>query len=193
LQIPTATVTGPTGDCDDVNETVNPGSFEGSDYGDTCSDGLDNDCDGVTDTQDESCESSSPWSEAALAEASVLQGAPHEESGIVNRFAQVRRQVTDHHGGDLLKFGGDDPLVRLSGEDRRPRGVEGRHEDTERGGVDLLRRIDRLGDVVLSIGAFFPPTILEGVPRDAKVCTEEAFAPVVVVETFRDSRTRSPA
>ena len=35
-------------------------------------------------------------------------------------------------------------------------------------------------------GAFFPPTILEDVPRDAKVCTEEAFAPVVVLETFRD-------
>jgi glyceraldehyde-3-phosphate dehydrogenase (NADP+) len=37
-------------------------------------------------------------------------------------------------------------------------------------------------------GAFFPPTILEDVPRDAKVCTEEAFAPVVVLETFRDFR-----
>jgi glyceraldehyde-3-phosphate dehydrogenase (NADP+) len=35
-------------------------------------------------------------------------------------------------------------------------------------------------------GAFFPPTILEDVPRDARVCTEEAFAPVVVLETFRD-------
>jgi acyl-CoA reductase-like NAD-dependent aldehyde dehydrogenase len=28
----------------------------------------------------------------------------------------------------------------------------------------------------------FPPTVLTGVPRDAKLCAEEAFAPIVVVE-----------
>jgi glyceraldehyde-3-phosphate dehydrogenase (NADP+) len=51
--------------------------------------------------------------------------------------------------------------------------------------------LDRGGRVLLggtADGAFFPPTILEDVPRDAKVCTEEAFAPVVVLETFRDFR-----
>ena len=31
-------------------------------------------------------------------------------------------------------------------------------------------------------GRLFPPTVLTNVPRDAKICAEEAFAPVVVVE-----------
>jgi glyceraldehyde-3-phosphate dehydrogenase (NADP+) len=35
-------------------------------------------------------------------------------------------------------------------------------------------------------GAVFPPTILSGVPADANICREEAFAPVVVVSPFSD-------
>ena len=35
-------------------------------------------------------------------------------------------------------------------------------------------------------GAYFPPTILTGVPSHAKVCAAEVFAPVVVISTFRD-------
>jgi len=35
-------------------------------------------------------------------------------------------------------------------------------------------------------GAFFPPTILENVPVEAQVCSNEAFAPLVVVFPFRD-------
>jgi glyceraldehyde-3-phosphate dehydrogenase (NADP+) len=35
-------------------------------------------------------------------------------------------------------------------------------------------------------GTFFRPTVLVNVPRDAKVCSQEAFAPVVVVERFSD-------
>jgi glyceraldehyde-3-phosphate dehydrogenase (NADP+) len=35
-------------------------------------------------------------------------------------------------------------------------------------------------------GLFFPPTILSGVPVTAQVCSNEAFAPVVVVERFTD-------
>ena len=33
-------------------------------------------------------------------------------------------------------------------------------------------------------GAWLPPTIVVDAPRDAKVCTEEAFAPIVVVSRF---------
>ena len=33
-------------------------------------------------------------------------------------------------------------------------------------------------------GTFFAPTILANVPRTAKVCTQEAFAPIVVAERF---------
>ncbi len=35
-------------------------------------------------------------------------------------------------------------------------------------------------------GTFFPPTVLTNVRRDARICSSEAFAPVVVVETFSD-------
>jgi acyl-CoA reductase-like NAD-dependent aldehyde dehydrogenase len=35
-------------------------------------------------------------------------------------------------------------------------------------------------------GTFFPPTVLTNVDRSAKVCSSEAFAPLVVVEKFSD-------
>jgi acyl-CoA reductase-like NAD-dependent aldehyde dehydrogenase len=35
-------------------------------------------------------------------------------------------------------------------------------------------------------GAFFPPTIITEAPRDAQVCSEEAFAPLVVAFPFDD-------
>ncbi len=35
-------------------------------------------------------------------------------------------------------------------------------------------------------GAFFPPTVMTNVPRDAQVCSNEAFAPVVVAFPFKD-------
>jgi acyl-CoA reductase-like NAD-dependent aldehyde dehydrogenase len=35
-------------------------------------------------------------------------------------------------------------------------------------------------------GTFFPPTVLTNVDRGAKVCSSEAFAPLVVVEKFSD-------
>jgi acyl-CoA reductase-like NAD-dependent aldehyde dehydrogenase len=35
-------------------------------------------------------------------------------------------------------------------------------------------------------GAYFEPTVLEGVPATAQVCSNEAFAPLVVLSTFAD-------
>ncbi|MFG1673188.1 aldehyde dehydrogenase family protein [Micromonospora sp. NPDC049282] len=37
-------------------------------------------------------------------------------------------------------------------------------------------------------GATFPPTVLSGVPADAKVCAEEVFGPVLVVAPVADDR-----
>ena len=37
-------------------------------------------------------------------------------------------------------------------------------------------------------GALYAPTVLSDVPADAKVCAEEAFAPLVVLSTFRNFR-----
>ena len=47
--------THPERDCDDTNPNVSPGATEGP-FGDpTCSDGLDNNCDGLTDSSDTGC------------------------------------------------------------------------------------------------------------------------------------------
>lgn len=47
-------------DCDDSNAAVNPGAQEGPAGSATCSDGLDNDCDGLIDEADEDCEQEEP-------------------------------------------------------------------------------------------------------------------------------------
>ena len=51
-----------------------------------------------------------------------------------------------------------------------------------------VREAVRMGGKVLAggnaHGAFFEPTILEGVPTSAQVCSNEAFAPLVVLFTF---------
>ena len=44
-------------DCDDTNPNINPGTNEGPAADPTCSDGLDNDCDGLTDSDDIGCSS----------------------------------------------------------------------------------------------------------------------------------------
>jgi hypothetical protein len=42
-------------DCDDNNQDIHPGATEGPNGDPTCSDTVDNDCDGITDTPDEGC------------------------------------------------------------------------------------------------------------------------------------------
>jgi hypothetical protein len=69
-----------TGDCDDDNYSINPGVQE------ICADGLDNDCDGVSDEAD--CISNQPWNIdwAALifpASAVVSVGTPFNVYGHV--------------------------------------------------------------------------------------------------------------
>ena len=44
------------GDCDDTDASVNPGATEGPDGDPSCSDALDNDCDGLTDAGDSDCD-----------------------------------------------------------------------------------------------------------------------------------------
>jgi len=42
-------------DCDDANPAVHPGAFESCSLQGTCEDGLDNDCNGLADSQDPAC------------------------------------------------------------------------------------------------------------------------------------------
>ena len=53
-------------------------------------------------------------------------------------------------------------------------------EEAVNAGAKVLTGGRRLG------GALYAPTVLEGAPPDAKVCAEEAFAPLVVVTRFAD-------
>ena len=53
-------------------------------------------------------------------------------------------------------------------------------EEAVNAGAKVLTGGRRLG------GALYAPTVLEGAPPDAKVCAEEAFAPLVVVSRFAD-------
>ncbi len=76
-------------DCDDQNDGVHPEALEGSDHGGTCTDDLDNDCDGFTDEEDESCEPAGSWGEAAVVEASALKQIPVERCSIINRFVSL--------------------------------------------------------------------------------------------------------
>ena len=53
-------------------------------------------------------------------------------------------------------------------------------DEAARAGGTVLAGGRRLG------GALYAPTVLTGVPSDAKVCAEEAFAPLVVLTMFSD-------
>jgi hypothetical protein len=71
-------------DCDDTNADVNPEAIEGP-FGDpTCSDGLDNDCDELQDSDDPACFDDPAWDGTAAAEASGVSGETRHASDRVN-------------------------------------------------------------------------------------------------------------
>jgi len=77
-------------DCDDTDPAVNPGATEGPVGDATCSDTLDNDCDGLTDSADTGCQESQPWAAAStVTDTSVLSetGASPGGSGALGTLA----------------------------------------------------------------------------------------------------------
>jgi glyceraldehyde-3-phosphate dehydrogenase (NADP+) len=67
------------------------------------------------------------------------------------------------------------PMVDKAAAQRTERWVQ---EAVDRGGKLLTGGV--------ADGAYFPPTIMTGVPKDAQICSNEAFAPVVVAFPFSD-------
>ena len=74
-------------DCDDADPAVNPAVSEGPPGDPTCHDGVDNNCDGSIDGEDQGCAGAPPWSGVPLAHADPLLSAPCAESGRVNAVA----------------------------------------------------------------------------------------------------------
>ena len=66
--------------------------------------------------------------------------------------------------------------------DRRLRGVQALLEDAVKRGARVLCGGERVG----SKGYFFAPTVLAGVPEDARLMTDEPFGPLAPISTFTD-------
>ena len=73
-------------DCDDANPDVYPGAQEGPAGDPTCSDGLDNNCDGLMDAADPGC-IAPPWGGAESAEASFYGSKTVSNSNVLNNLA----------------------------------------------------------------------------------------------------------
>ena len=97
------------GDCDDTNPDVNPLALEGPLDDPTCSDGIDNDCDGLTDTDPECISISVPGEHA------TIQGAIDEaESGNNILVAPgIYRENIDFMGKNLKVHGVDGPTKTI--------------------------------------------------------------------------------
>jgi glyceraldehyde-3-phosphate dehydrogenase (NADP+) len=85
-------------------------------------------------------------------------------------------------GVKALKLG--DPLQPDT--DVGPMVDEGQAQRTQRWVDEAVQLGGRLVAGGTADGAFFEPTILENVPIEAQVCSNEAFAPLVVVFPFSD-------
>ena len=66
------------GDCDDSNPDVNPGATEGPEGDPTCSDGVDNDCDGAVDGEDPAC---TGWDMASIPAGEFVMGSDETDPG----------------------------------------------------------------------------------------------------------------
>ncbi len=71
-------------DCDDTDADVHPDAIEGPHGDPTCSDGADNDCSGLQDSEDPACFGEPGWDGTAAAEASGFDGESRRVSDRVN-------------------------------------------------------------------------------------------------------------
>jgi hypothetical protein len=72
-------------DCDDSDPAVRPGAFEGPADDPTCTDGVDNNCNGYLDFEDAGCAVGSACAPAETADAAVY-GAPSREKSRLSSF-----------------------------------------------------------------------------------------------------------
>lgn len=132
-----------------------------------------------------------------LADADIVDAAAAIVSGAFGGAGQnclsVQRVFAHHAIAEEL-------LERVAKETRELRVGDKRDPDTDIGPLISVEEAQRVASWVAAAvdagarvevgaerdGAFYAPTVLTGVPHDAKVFTEEVFGPVVCVEPFSD-------
>lgn len=90
------------GDCDDNNPAVHPGAVEGPYGSPTCSDGLDNNCNGLTDAQDPAC---APPPSTDYNISSFTCSSKINVGKIINLKVVVKNQLTTDYGATMTVYG----------------------------------------------------------------------------------------
>jgi succinate-semialdehyde dehydrogenase / glutarate-semialdehyde dehydrogenase len=102
------------------------------------------------------------------------------QSGIYDRFAARFTEVISatRLGSGLEKTTQMGPLAHS----RRLEAMEAFMEDARARGGEIVTGGSRVG----SSGFFFPPTVITGLPADARLMTEEPFGPLAPLAPFTD-------
>ena len=133
------------GDCVDTDSDVNPGAVEGAVDDPTCSDGKDNDCDGLTDTDPECTAILVP------SEQSTIQAAINEaESGNTILVSPgIYRENIDFMGKDVKVHSVDGPITTIIDGDRAGSVVAFTNGETEDAVLDGFTLRNGSGTLVL--------------------------------------------
>ena len=104
----------------------------------------------------------------------LVQERVYEE--FVERFTKTAEAVRVGNGLE------DGTTMGPLANDRRVQAMEGFIADAVQHGAEVRTGGARIGNK----GNFFQPTVLTGVPTDARVMNEEPFGPLAVMSSFRD-------
>lgn len=107
------------------------------------------------------------------------------QAGVVDAFSRrVVDRVKRLKVGDGLAQGTDiGPLIDKAGYDK----VRRHTSDAVAKGARVLTG-NSAGELTQDFGAFFTPTVLQGVTDDMLCCREETFGPLVPIASFNDER-----
>ena len=102
------------GDCDDIDPDVSPDAVEGAIDDPTCSDGIDNDCDGLTDTDAECIAILVPDEQSTIQDA--IDAASPGNTILISQG--IYRENIDFMGKDVTVHGVDGPIKTIIDGDR---------------------------------------------------------------------------
>ena len=120
------------GDCDDTDPVVNPGAVEGAIDDPTCSDGKDNDCDGLIDTDPECIEILVPGEQSTIQDA--INAA--EDGNTILVSPGTYRENISFVGKGIKVHGVDGPIKTIIDGGRAGSAVTFRHGETAEAVLD---------------------------------------------------------